>query len=146
MSRPIKFRVWSGNMWYDGSDALRYLCAKNPDSTDIELTYLKEDYIINLSTGLKDKNGREIYEGDIVKSIVKTRWTDYLIYTVEWKPELCRHIIIEPDGMNGFYGLEESYTDEDIAKHPPENQYLEIIGNIYENPELLAPKRAGRGK
>lgn len=64
-------------------------------------------------TGLKDENEREIYEGDIVKHAT---WGD--VYEV-----------IFEDG--GFYVL-SSYDFQTINEYP-----LEVIGNIYENPELL---------
>jgi len=73
-------------------------------------------------TGLKDKNGKEIYEGDIVKDENNIR-------------EVIFHI---PDGVNNIYG----FTQRDIKKNEwvgfnkIENDF-EIIGNIYENPELL---------
>src|SRR5690606_1797620 len=63
-------------------------------------------------TGLKDENGREIYEGDIVKHAT---WGD--VYEV-----------IFEDG--GFYVL-SSYDFQTINEYP-----LEVIGNIYEHPEL----------
>ena len=67
-------------------------------------------------TGLKDKNGKEIYEGDLLK-------LDNLLMTIEWIPEWSR-----------FMGV----VDE--IRCPLEEASLlkcEIIGNIYENPELL---------
>lgn len=69
------------------------------------------------STGLKDKNGTEIYEGDIVKNIYDE------IYVVKWLDA-------------GFY-LEEKYNGGfDYSElHFGDNK--EIVGNIYENPELL---------
>ena len=79
-------------------------------------------YIIVDYTGLKDKSGEEIYEGDIVK------W-DFAsgggMGDVYWK---------ESEG--GFY---HTFTDEDGDVRPSKRLWdiIEVIGNIYENPELL---------
>ena len=67
-------------------------------------------------TGLKDKNGKEIYEGDIVKEILFDKQYTYLIESIN-SIHVC-HWIIDIDKCN------------DIMKN------IEIIGNIYENPEL----------
>lgn len=80
-----------------------------------------EDVEFMQSTGLKDKNGTEVYEGDIVKC---SRGCPHLIY---WEKELGGTYI---GGMPAWYlsGLNEGYAWIGTE---------EIIGNIYENPELL---------
>ena len=92
-------------------------------------------------TGLHDKNGKEIYEGDIVKwgmhNGSEEHWHRYAV--VEINPDIQFRIL--------FYILSETgerkLTDNDVlhygrfAYKDTEN-HLEIIGNIYENPELLS--------
>ena len=70
-------------------------------------------------TGLTDKNGVKIFEGDIV-SLVKH---DGLIYKVVYVP--CRYELVNSKGVNCF--VLDIYKSENI----------EVIGNIHDNPELL---------
>ena len=70
-------------------------------------------------TGLTDKNGKKIFEGDIGKGFNMLH-PDRKIYQVVYEE-------------NGFY-----YCDEDgVTWHPDHIDNFEIIGNIYDNPELL---------
>lgn len=89
-----------------------------------------EDVILMQSTGLKDKNGKEIFEGDIVR---------YNIDVVDIKkhPTLGFYTVL--NGREGFFG--DGMIIEDFEKDAEEfSQIVEITGNIYENPELLEDK------
>lgn len=81
-------------------------------------------------TGLKDKNGKEIFEGDIVKRyrspFLKAKW-EYLIETVI--KEKASLLLGREFGKNfGTIPFDSPFAKSDL---------LEVIGNIYENPELL---------
>lgn len=94
---------------------------------EIELRPRDENIILMQSTGLKDKNGKEIFEGDIIR---------YNIDVVDIKrhPTLGFYTVL--DGREGFFGDGISIDDfEEDAKEF--SKTAEIIGNIYENPELL---------
>jgi uncharacterized phage protein (TIGR01671 family) len=81
----------------------------------------EERYTLMQYTGLKDKNGKEIYEGDIFETQFP-----YRIAAVEWDEENGR-----------FLGVTVSGGERKIAYVGREPQPIKIIGNIYENPELI---------
>lgn len=84
-----------------------------------------EDVILMQSTGLKDKNGKEVFVGDIIKC------TRGCLHEVYIEKEYGGTYI---GGMPAVYlkGLREGYAW---------TEHEEIIGNIYENPELLEDKQ-----
>ncbi|HBC4463681.1 TPA: hypothetical protein KER80_000744 [Enterococcus faecalis] len=91
------------------------------ESYDTTLNWDEFSYILMQSTGLKDKNGVDVYQGDII------RCTRGCPHEVIWLEEYGGTFF---GGMPAWYlsGLEKGYawTGEE-----------EVIGNIYENPELL---------
>lgn len=90
------------------------------------ITYMvsAEDLVLMQSTGLKDKNGKEIFEGDIVK-MSKDVYSEPTYY------EVVRH-------RGGAYRLEsKKHGCELWLRHAD----CEVVGNVYENPELLEEKK-----
>ena len=92
-------------------------------------------------TGLKDKNSKEIYEGDIVKwghISGQGEETWHRVAKVEFSPDLQFKILHYIDSKT----LEKKPTDNYIFQfgrfsYQETHRYLEVIGNIYENPELI---------
>jgi uncharacterized phage protein (TIGR01671 family) len=90
-----------------------------------DATWEECENILMQSTGLKDKNGVEIYENDIIvgqfgyKEVVKIEEFNF---------------ITREDSCAGYGFKLDSCNLDDIKKH------VEVIGNIYENPELLDKK------
>ncbi|EAI3138195.1 hypothetical protein E3B39_08890 [Campylobacter coli] len=87
-------------------------------------TDIIEDFEIELWTGIYDKNGKKIYEGDIVKT--KSLY-DYFLAKISIHKEGTFYF----EGKNGDYIGSLIYLVED------EGYTIETIGNIHENPELL---------
>lgn len=126
--REIKFRAWDGKqMFYTSNNEDLSNIVLVLDNKSWNLGYQDYDWdvhgansykndILMQYTGLKDREGNEIYEGDIVK-------LDDIICPITWSDGGFQMITNEQQG--------KSAAIQDRLK------YFEIVGNIYENPELL---------
>lgn len=94
---------------------------------DCEYTFLTNDISLMQSTGLKDKNGNEIYEGDIC------RWTD----PEPFDGEIISDVFIARYSDEFLKWIGENNNSYDDLYDFTDDRQLELIGNIYENPELL---------
>lgn len=113
MNRIIKFRAWD-NRKGSNTYGMNY-DAQNSGYWFDFLNYPKY-YTVQQFTGLKDSKGKDIYEGDITKYKSK-------IYKVDWTEWIGEIMFVSNESV---LDITEIYYDEG-----------EIIGNIFENPELL---------
>ena len=113
MSREIKFRAWdTKNNCYEQGNLLFEIKGPTP----------KDRWELEQYTGLKDKNGKEIYEGDICKD------QRGYVGKIVWVPN---------EAGFGFYEYHVRDDGFGLGCMPLSRLRLEILGNIHENPELL---------
>lgn len=128
-----KFRVWLPNPDVERMLRVKALVFEH-DKTRCVCGYAydfyleDEDAIIMQSTCLRDKNGKEIFEGDIVTDGEFARIVQY--------HQTLGFYMFDEEGNERFFS--DSATLEDFEEDAKiVSEILEIVGNVYENPELL---------
>ena len=126
MGRVLKFRAWEVDAekmhhW----DFFEWNMIDNNETT----------YEVMQFTGLTDRHGKEIYEGDVVKHFPLVEDDDQRINPAAWVVDAVvfakgtfrlQRSRQWKDGTHDWYSIENLYTND-----------LEVLGNIYESPELL---------
>ncbi len=109
----IKFRAWTGTRIWNGVEAWEDFCF---------MVYPQGEYVewkLMQFTGIKDKNGKEIYEGDIIENFAIK---DIVIFD--------KGIFTTKRSKRDQFGVKQSISVHDE---------LEVIGNIYEDLENCSP-------
>lgn len=123
MNREIKFRAKHGKEWVYGD--LHLLSKMEHIHTDPFTKKSINIETIGQYTGLKDKNGKEIYEGDIIRSFDSN--DDAILHYIVW--EEARFVALYKGRcFRSKCSLRQDWLDE-FDK--------EVIGNIYDDPKLL---------
>ncbi|HEC1748795.1 TPA: hypothetical protein R1707_001529 [Campylobacter lari] len=130
--KDFDFRIWDEN--HKGCGNKDCKCQSKYILGEHAKNMLSEFMEIELWTGFYDKNGKKIFEGDILeneefeelylitRNDIVYNILEIAIYRENIKGQLCRH---------------KKNADISFLKSIPSNKYMEVIGNIHENPELL---------
>lgn len=125
MNREIKFRAWDdGKMVYEKD--ISHLSLEDNDIYRLAKFFcnVRNDSKIMQFTGFIDKNSNEIYEGDIID--LSGTYKYKVVY--EAAKFVCYHVI----ERYGRWGDLKRLFDADFSEY-----YFQVVGNIFENPELL---------
>lgn len=132
MNRVIKFRAWGidrcrmhdvYNIAFHESYGYKAITSEQP--LDLHSTFTKkEEFILMQYTGLKDNNEKEIYEGDILSFTTEDYYDGFYVE---------KNYVEAVEFDEGSYWAGGQWLTEIIAN----DCEATVLGNIYENPELL---------
>ena len=142
MKRKIKFRVWDeeSKKMYCGCDAIvtfsgymEEVYVRNKNTVDELIDYKLMQY-----TGLTDSNDIEIYEGDILiyrnnKFQIKFEVGSFMLVRISQETDMYE--LFENCWNDDVYPISQYWWNGDLDSNMLDG--LEVIGNIYENPEIL---------
>ena len=131
--REIKFRAWDqknkimvfdvDEIFVNGSGTVYNMCHERYDTPNVQIEWSQANFIILQYTGLKDKNGKEIYDGDILGTA--DTYDVLVIYSVE-NGKWCGEYLNKDKRVLMPCDINDSVKDTSF-----------IIGNIYENLSLI---------
>lgn len=131
MQSRFKFRAWNvcKNKYFTDDE----ICIDTGGVSNSAYDLIKRGhpfYSVEQCTGLKDKHGKLVYEGDILSISPDPQPRD--CYKVFWQDNECQFQALAYDGSNTYVRVLNELLEKDD---------MEIIGNIHENPELLEDKQ-----
>ena len=136
-----KFRVWMKSLkWMCDVTNISFdskfvdICQYGDTERYTEMSVEFDEITLMQSTGLKDKNGKEIFEGDIVRTTRFLGRADEIGGFYEYEKDYLGVVKV----LEGSWVIDTGSDAVDLWSEIDEN---EVIGNIYENPELLEDKK-----
>lgn len=129
--REILFRGKFGNEWKYGFLSIepKGLVIKEPYKNESSNVWHIDADTVGQYTGLTDKNGTKIFEGDIVKY-----------------GDTVHNVVFEQRNGTAYFGLVYSTLETLSFGYYQDLKQIEVIGNIYDNPELLGDEENGKRK